>query len=301
MWRIGDVAATLLRMLQDLPDLTGRVAIVTGASRGIGRAVAVRLAEAGADVAVAARTVTSEERTPGSIRETAEAITGLGRRALAVRTNVRKEDDLRDLVEQTAAGLGRIDIVVNNAGALWWDTMESTPTKRFDLVMDVNARAAFILSREALPHLRAAGGGHILVFSPAIDPGMSPGRVGYCISKFGMTLIAHGLAQEVRADGIAVTALWPATLVESQATIHHGIGTPAMWRKPAVVADATLAIVSRPCGEVSGRAMLDEEALAEVGVTDLSGYACVPGAEPVRIVGDAARSPLWSHRPPAAR
>jgi len=290
-----------LRPFPTAPDLTGRVAIVTGASRGIGRAVALRLAEAGADVAVAARTVASKESMPGSIGETADAITALGRRALAVRTNVREEADLQALVAQTVAELGRIDIVVNNAGALWWDTTENTPTKRFDLVMDVNARAAFILCREAVPHLRTAGGGHILVFSPAIDAGMAPGKTAYCISKFGMTLLAHGLAEEVRADGIAVTALWPATLVESQATIHHGIGTPEMWRKPEVVADATLAIVSRPCDEVSGRAMLDEEALAEVGVTDLTGYACVPGTQPVRIVGDAARSPLWRQRPPAAR
>ena len=279
--------------------LDGRVAIVTGASRGIGRAMALRLARAGADVAVAARTVRSRDRLPGDIHETAEAIRALGRRALAVRTNVRDEAEVEHLIERTAAELGRIDVLVNNAGALWWDTVENTPPKRFDLVVDVNVRAAFVASRAVLPHMRAAGGGHVVVCSPPLDVAMTAGKVAYCVSKFGMTLLAHGMAPEVAEDNVAVTALWPATLIESQAVRHHGLGTPEQWRRADVVADALLAVVSRPCAEVTGRALLDEEALAEAGVTDLAGYACVPGGEPTRIVGEGARSALWRHRPPA--
>jgi citronellol/citronellal dehydrogenase len=278
------------------PDLTGKVAVVTGASRGVGKCVALRLAECGADVVVAARSVASRERLPGTIHDTVREIESLGRRALAIRTDVRDADAVAEMIDRAAGEMGRLDILVNNAGALWWDTVERTPIKRFDLVVGVNVRASFAATRAAIPHMERAGGGHIFVYSPPIDLGMLPGKVAYCVSKFGMTMLAMGLADEVREQGIACAALWPTTVIESQASINHGLGTRAQWRKPLILADATLAIVGRPIDDVTGRAFLDEEALSEVGVTDFSKYACVPGGELLRIVGAAAQSSLWRHR-----
>ncbi len=282
----------------EAPDLSGKVAIVTGASRGIGRCVALALASAGADIVVASRSERSRELLPGSIHETAAEIEALGRRALAVRTNVRKADEIEAMVARAADEMGRIDILIHNAGALWWETVGNTPIKRFDLVVDVNARAAFVAARAVLPHMEQAGGGHIVVYSPPIDIAMAGGKVAYCISKFGMTLLAHGMAEEVRHLGVSVNALWPATLIESQATINHGLGTPAQWRKPDILADATLAILARRADELSGQALIDEDVLRAAGTDDLGSYSCVPGSQPQRIIGAAAASPLWRHRAP---
>ncbi|MFT7579688.1 MAG: citronellol/citronellal dehydrogenase [Myxococcota bacterium] len=272
------------------PDLTGRVAIVTGSSRGIGREIALALARCGCDVAVAAKSLEAKPHLPGTIIETRDAIQALGRRAIAVQTNVREEKDVIALVDRTVAELGRLDIVINNAGALWWKDVADTPLSRFDLVMDVNVRGSFALAHHALPHLKASGWGHIITMSPPIDLAMVPGKVAYCVSKFGMTLIAHGMSAEVKHDNIAVNALWPATVIESQATINYKLGSPKVWRKASILCDATLAILSHPPAELTGQALIDEEILASVGVTDFSPYLCVPDGVPMRIIGDRAKS-----------
>lgn len=270
------------------PQLEGRVAIVTGSSRGIGKEVALALAAQGCDVVVAAKSLEPKPGLPGTILETAAEVEALGRRALAIQTNVREEEQVEAMVRQTIEAFGRVDILVNNAGALWWKPMTETPLKRFDLVMDINARASYATAYHCLPHMIEQGWGHIINMSPPIDLGMVPGKVAYCISKFGMTLIAHGLAEEVREHNIAVNALWPATVIESQATINFGLGGPAQWRKASILSDATLAIVGHDPSALSGRALLDEEILAEVGVTDFSPYLCVEGGEPIRIAGKGA-------------
>jgi len=272
------------------PDLAGRVAIVTGASRGVGRAMALGLARSGADVVVAAKSTKSSAKLPGSIFETASEVEALGRRALAVRCDVRDDDALAALVERTIAELGRIDVVVHNAGALFWQPVVDTPPKRFDLVVGVNARAAFVLTHLALPHMIRQGWGHVVTLSPPIDPAMAPGKVAYTISKLGMTLLALGLAEEVRAHGVAANALWPATAVESQATINHALGGPENWRRAEVLVDSLLAILRHEPPTLSGRALIDEEILAEVGVTDLARYDLVPGGKLLRIVGAEARN-----------
>ena len=199
------------------PDLSGRVAIVTGASRGIGKALAIRLAQEGADVAVAAKSEQSTEKLPGSIHETASAIRALGRRAIAVPTDVRDENAIRNMVDRTAAELGRVDILVNNAGAIWTRPILETPPKRFDLMVGVNVRAAYIACHYALPHMVKQQWGHILNMCPRLTLEPSPGRVGYMISKLGMARLAIGLAAEHRNDNIAANTLWPRTIIESQA------------------------------------------------------------------------------------
>jgi citronellol/citronellal dehydrogenase len=263
-----------------LPDLSGRAAIVTGASRGIGKAVALRLAEAGCDVCVAAKSTTSRDTLPGSIVETADEVEKLGRKAIAVRTDVRSAADLEAMVKATKDAFGRVDILVNNAGALWWKDVVDTPPNRFDLVMEVNARAAFVASHFALPHMLEGGWGHIIMMSPPVNIAATPHKTGYLMSKFGMTLVAHGLAGEVADRNVACNALWPATLIESQATINFGIGDRSLWRKADILADATLAICSFEPRTLTGNALIDEVILHKVGVADLSGYACVEGALP---------------------
>lgn len=263
--------------------LAGKVAIVTGASRGIGRCVALGFAKAGADVVIAAKSDTAHPKLPGTIHTVAEEVEAIGRRALPVRLDVRDTAAIDQMVERTMAEFGRIDILINNAGALWWQPVADTPMKRFDLVHEVNCRAAFACTRACLPHMLAGGGGHTLVFSPPIELSMLEGKVAYLISKFGMTMLALGLAEEMRGDPFSINALWPVTAIESAATATFGLGTPETWRKPEIMADACLALVSKPPGAYSGHAVLDEDVLRTEGVTDFSRYQCVPGCEPPRV------------------
>jgi citronellol/citronellal dehydrogenase len=265
------------------PNLRGRVAIVTGASRGIGKAVALRLAEAGCCVCVAAKSERSRRQLPGTIQETADAIRAGGGEAIAVRTDVRSPEAIEAVIATTVERWGRLDILVNNAGALWWKDVADTPVRRFDMMMQTNARAAFVASHYALPHMIAGGFGHIIMMSPPVNVNVVPHKTGYLMSKFGMTLIAHGLAGEVADQNVACNALWPATLIESQATINFAIGERSQWRKADILADATLAICGFEPRDLTGNAFIDEEVLTMVGVTDFSSYACVRGAEPLRM------------------
>lgn len=262
--------------------LSGKVAVITGASRGIGRVMALTFARHGARVVIAAKSEAETARLPGTIYSVAREVEALGGEALALRVDVRVLEDLQMMVEQTVAQFGRLDILVNNAGALWWQDVADTPMSRFDLMHEVNVRAAFAASQAAIAPMRAAGGGHILVCSPPVELSALPGKVGYLISKYGMTMLAHGLAEELRADKIAVNALWPVTLVQSQATMNFAIGEPKLWRRPEILADAALeAVTSGP--ELTGHALLDEDFLRERGVTDFTKYRCDPEHEPPRI------------------
>lgn len=261
----------------------GRVAMITGASRGVGKELALALAREGCDIVAAAKSVESTETLPGSIHETAEAVRELGTRALPIRLDIRNDQMVIDAVERVMGELGRIDFLINNAGALHWRSMLDTPMRRFDLVMGVNARGAFALTAAVLPHMIEAGFGHIVMMSPPVFPEAAPGKIAYAISKFGMTLIATGLAGEVKQHNVACNALWPATMIESQATINHNLGGPAMWRKPAILADATIALLAKPPAELTGQALIDEDFLRDEGVTDFVKYRCDPASEPPRI------------------
>jgi citronellol/citronellal dehydrogenase len=272
-----------------MSELAGKVAIVTGASRGIGRAIALGLARAGCPVVIAAKSTTSTEKLPGSIFTVAAEVEALGAQALPVQIDVRDENQIEAMAARTRERFGRIDILVNNAGALWWKPVQQTPARRFDLVMGVNARAAFLCARAVLPAMIEQRAGHILNLSPPLDLAMVPGRVAYAISKLGMTLLTHGLAEELRPHNIAVNSLWPVTIIESQASINHHLGTPALWRKPDILVDCVLRIVQKEPIHLTGQALLDESFLRSEGVTDFSGYACVPGTNPPRIA--------WSQLP----
>jgi citronellol/citronellal dehydrogenase len=266
-----------------MAELSGRVAIVTGASRGIGRAIALGLARAGCAVVIAAKSTESTHKLPGSIFTVAEEVERAGAQALPVAVDVRDESQIEAMAAKTRERFGRIDILVNNAGALFWKPLLETPAKRFDLVTAVNARAAFLCSRAVLPSMIEHRFGHIINMSPPLDLAIVPGRVAYAISKLGMTLLTHGLAAEVRGHNVAVNSLWPVTIIESQASINWGLGDRSMWRKPDILVDCVLRLVRKPPAEVTGLALLDEDFLRREGVTDFSGYACVPGSTPQRL------------------
>jgi citronellol/citronellal dehydrogenase len=274
----------------------GRAAIITGASRGIGRALALGLAREGWRVVIAAKSTESTDRLPGSIYTVAEEVQALGGQALPIRVDVRDEQQIEAMAAQTLAAFGRIDLLVNNAGALFWQSVLDTPGKKFDLVMGVNARAAFLCSRAVLPAMIGRRWGHIINLSPPLDLALLPGRVAYGLSKLGMTLLTFGLAEEVRPHRIAVNSLWPVTIIASQASINWDLGNREQWRKPDILVDCVLRMVTKEPDELTGRALLDEDFLRAEGVTDFSGYACVPGTDPPRLCWAKVATP----QPPAS-
>jgi citronellol/citronellal dehydrogenase len=261
----------------------GKVAFVTGASRGVGRCIALALAREGADIVIAAKTVEPNPKLPGTIHTVAAEVEALGRAALPVQVDVRDEAAVAAAVKAALDRFGHIDFLVNNAGALFWQALAETPMSRFDRVMGVNVRGAFACTREVLPGMLARDYGHILMMSPPVDPAAAAGKVAYAVSKFGMTLIAHGLAGELAGRNVACNALWPATLIESYATINFALGGPAQWRKPDILADATLRIFAKPPRTFTGHALIDEDFLRSEGVTDFAGYRCDPASEPPRV------------------
>jgi citronellol/citronellal dehydrogenase len=270
------------------PDLHGRVAIVTGASRGIGKALAIRLARAGAAVTIASKSEQSSERLPGSIHDTVREIEHDGGKALAVATDVRDEEAVRAMIEKTVETFGRIDILVNNAGAIWTQPILNTPPKRYDLMMDVNVRAAYVASYYALPHMVRQRWGHILNMCPKLSLGPSPGKVAYMISKLSMARLAIGLAEEHRADNVACNTLWPRTIIESQASINWSMANRSQWRTPEIVCDASLAIFAQEPATFTGQQCIDEEVLDKLAaVTNFDHYWCE---------GKAPENPIYIDR-----
>jgi citronellol/citronellal dehydrogenase len=261
----------------------GRVAFVTGASRGVGRCIALALAREGADVVIAAKTTEPNPKLPGTIHSVAAEVEALGRRALPVQVDVRDEKAVEGAVRSALGQFGRIDFLINNAGALFWQTLNETPLSRFDRVMAVNVRGAFACTREVLPAMLAQDYGHILMMSPPVDLAAASGKIAYAVSKFGMTLIAHGLAGELVGHNVACNALWPATLIESYATINFSLGNPSVWRKPDILAEATLRIFSKDPATFTGHALIDEDFLRTEGETDFAKYRCDPAHEPPRV------------------
>ncbi|MBI5511885.1 MAG: SDR family oxidoreductase [Deltaproteobacteria bacterium] len=262
-------------------SLQDRVVFITGASRGVGKACALAAARAGAHVVVAAKTTEPHPKLPGTIHETAREVEALGRRALPLKLDVRDADACAAAIEATVAEFGRIDALVNNAGALWWADVVKTPMKRFDLIMGVNVRAAFALSQAALPHMIKAGYGRIVMMSPPVAADAVAHHGAYAVSKFGMTMIARAIADEHREHGISANALWPATLIESSATEVFLSGVDrSLWRKADVLADATVLLLQQEPSAYSGAALIDEDLLRAAGVTDFAKYRLVPDKEP---------------------
>ncbi len=269
-----------------MDGLEGKVAIITGASRGIGKAIALKLASRGVNIAIGAKTVKSTPKTPGTIFDTAREVEALGAQALAVQTDVRFEDQIAGLVQATYERFGRIDIVVNNAGAILWLPVEQLPIKRFDLMMQLNCRAPFVLCHEAIPLMKKSDSGYVVNMSPPLDwlPVKAwAGKTAYMMSKLCMTHLTLGLAEEVRERRISVNSLWPAGVVDTQATRVFasmlGIDKGAKWYSPEMVADAVLEIVRTPAESLTGQQLIVEEFLRSRGHGDLSRYEVTPPVE----------------------
>jgi citronellol/citronellal dehydrogenase len=271
-----------------------KTAFITGASRGIGRVCALKLAREGWNIALAAKSVEEKPNLPGTIFTVAEEIEAVGVEALPIQCDVRDAAQVRRAAEAALERFGRVDAVINNAGALWWRPMDETPMNRYDLVMAVNARGAYAVTEALLPAMKEQRDGHVIMMSPPVDLKMVPGHIAYAISKFGMTITALGLAEEMKACNIRATALWPKTVIESYATINFGLGEPARWRKADIIADAAWEILQHPA-QSNGRAVIDEDFLREAGYTDFDQYKCVEGGEPLELgsaVMAASRSEL---------
>lgn len=253
--------------MTDRKPLEGRVAIVTGSSRGIGRAMVLRLAREGAAVVVTGKSEQPTEKLPGTIHTVAAEVEHAGGQALAVRVDVRHEDEVEAMVRQTMERFGRVDILVNNAGALWWQPLLQTPPKRYDLMWQINVRASYLCAYFALPHMVDQHWGHIVNCSPPISTEASPGYVAYMTTKMGMTRVAIGIAAEHERDGIAANSLWPVTMIESLATINWGLGDRSQWRSPDILCDALLEIVRTEPPSLTGQQILDEPFLRERGWT----------------------------------
>jgi citronellol/citronellal dehydrogenase len=266
-------------------DLSGKKIFITGGSRGIGLAIALRAARDGASIAIAAKTSEPNPKLPGTIHSAAEEIRAAGGTALAIQCDLRDENQIATAIAQTAAEFGGIDILINNASAINLTPTEATPAKRFDLMFDVNVRGTFLTSQAAIPHLRASAEAgrnpHILTLSPPLSMKAKwfQHHVAYTMAKYGMSMCVLGMSEEFRKTGIAVNALWPRTAIDTAALqMIPGIDTAAC-RTPEILADAAYVILNRVSKETTGNFFVDDEVLASVGVTDLEGYSVVPGTK----------------------
>jgi citronellol/citronellal dehydrogenase len=259
--------------------LRNKTLFITGGSRGIGRAIALRAAADGANVAIASKTSEPHPKLAGTIHTVAQEIIDAGGRALPLAVDIRDEDQIRLAVAETASTFGGIDIVINNASALFLGKTLDTPLKRFDLMFSVNVRGTFATTQACVPFLTKAENPHVLTLSPPLNlvPQWFADHCAYTMSKFAMSMSVLGMAEEFRTEGIAVNALWPRTMIQTAASDAIGI-PPEGCRIAAIMADAAHAILTRPSREVSGNFFIDEEVMLAAGIDDLSRYASVPNS-----------------------
>jgi citronellol/citronellal dehydrogenase len=258
-----------------MQSLRGKTLLITGASRGIGKAIALRAARDGANILIAAKTTVPHPKLPGTIHTAAEEIEDAGGHALAVATDIRDEAQVDRAVQLAVETFGGIDVLVNNASAISLTGTPDTPMKRFDLMHEVNARGTFLCTQKCIPHLKRAANAHVLNISPPLnlDPRWFAAHVAYTIAKYSMSLYVLGMAEEFRTDGIAFNALWPRTAIAT-AAIAYIAGPEALrrTRKADIMADAAHAILVRDARGCTGNFFIDDEVLREAGVTDLSTY-----------------------------
>ena len=260
-----------------------KTVIITGASRGIGKAIGLRLAKEGANIVIASKSVEENPKLGGTIFSAAAEMEAAGGKALAVQCDIRFEDQVQRVVEKTAEKFGGIDILINNASAINLTSTELTEPKRFDLMYDINVRGTFMVSRACIPYLKKGTNAHILNLSPPINMDMKwfANHLAYTISKYDMTMIALGLAAELKKYNIAANTLWPRTTIAT-AAVNNLLGGQMlmnMSRTTDIIADAAWYILSKPSTECTGNTFIDEDVLASESITDLAKYSVVPGAE----------------------
>ncbi len=264
-------------------SFAGKTVLITGATRGIGKAMGLRLAREGANIVIAAKSVAENPKLGGTIYTAAAEMEAAGGKALAVPCDIRFEEQIQNVVDKAVAHFGGIDILINNASAISLTPTEQTEAKRFDLMYSINVRGTFLVTKACVPFLRKGNNPHILTLSPPLnlDPKWFANHVAYTISKYDMSLLTIGWAREFKEDGIAANALWPRTTIDTAAVrnLLGGQMLANMSRKPEILADAAYYILSKPSATCTGNLFLDQQVLAAEGITDLSTYSVVPGAE----------------------
>ncbi len=264
-------------------SLKNKTVFITGASRGIGKAIALRLAREGAAIVVAAKSVEENARLGGTIFSAAEEIEAAGGKVLAVQCDIRFEDQIKAAVDQAIAAFGGIDVLINNASAISLTSTEQTDPKRFDLMHDINVRGTFFVTQACIPYLKKGNNPHIITLSPPPnpDPKWLASHLAYTLAKYNMSMMAIGWASELKKYGIASNALWPRTTIDTAAVrnLLGGDKLAQMSRKPDILADAVYHIIGKPSDSCTGHCFTDEEVLAAEGVTDLEKYAVVPGGK----------------------
>ncbi len=264
-------------------NFLNKTVLITGASRGIGKAIALRLAKEGANIIIAAKSTEENPKLGGTIFSAAAEVEAAGGKALAVQVDIRYEEQIQSAVQQAVEKFGGIDIVINNASAIQLTGTEQTETKRFDLMQSINVRGTFLVVKNCIPYLKNGNNAHILTLSPPIniDPKWLGPHIAYTITKYNMSMMALGWAAEFKEAGIASNALWPRTTIDTAAVrnLLGGEVLAKMSRTPAILADAAYYILSKPSAQCTGNTFIDEDVFAAEGITDLSGYSVVPGAK----------------------
>ena len=260
-----------------------KTAIITGATRGIGKAIALRLAKEGANIVIAAKSVEENPKLGGTIFSAAAEIEEAGGKALAVQCDIRFEDQVQQVVDKTVERFGGIDILVNNASAISLTSTEKTEMKRFDLMQSINVRGTFLVTKSCIPFLKKSSNAHILTLSPPLnlDPKWFANHVAYTITKYSMSMLSLGWAKEFSKSRIASNCLWPRTTIDTAAVrnLLGGETLANMSRTVEILADAAYYILRRPADECTGNHFIDEELLASEGITDLDKYSVIPGAK----------------------
>jgi citronellol/citronellal dehydrogenase len=264
-------------------SLKNKTVLITGASRGIGKAIALRLATEGANIVIAAKSIEENAKLGGTIFSAAKEVEEAGGQSLAIQCDIRFEDQINTVIEKAVEKFGGIDIIVNNASAISLTPTEQTEPKRFDLMYDINVRGTFMVTRACIPYLKKSSNAHILTLSPPVNlnPKWLAGHVAYTMTKYNMSMMAIGWAAELKQNNIASNALWPKTTIDT-AAVRNLLGgeiLAKMSRTPAILADAAFYIFNKSAAECTGNCFLDEEVLQKEGITDLEKYSVVPGAK----------------------
>jgi len=265
--------------------MLNKVALITGATRGIGKAISLSLARQGYNIVVTGKSIKDTPNLPGSIYSVSNEIEKMGVKALPIKLDVRNHDDIKNTLDLTKKNFGRLDVVVNNAGALYWNSIENTDIKKYNLINDINCRGSFFISKYSIPLMLENDGGHIIMQSPPLPTNIREQKVlanktAYMISKWGMTLGALGIGEELKDKGIAVNTLWPSTAIESHAVINNNLGEPKIWRKPDIIVDTVNEIIKENPDQFTCNQLIDEVYLRGKGYTDFEKYQCVEGYEP---------------------